>query len=219
MRAGTDIAFLGGLIHYALTHDAYQREYVKVHTNASFLIKEGFSFDEGLFSGWDETKKAYDKSTWGYELDAQGSCESRRHAGASTFGLPADEGALLAVYARDGGVHLRLLRRRLREDGCGRLLHFRTGPAGHHSLRPGLDAAQSFGTAHSHCRHAAAHARQHRNAGRRHQRAARPLQHSGRHRYGRLEHASRLPSRAACESADFRPISSRPRPKPCVPIR
>ena len=72
IRAGTDIAFLGGLIHYALTHNAYQREYVKAHTNASFLIKEGFSFDEGFFSGWDETKKAYDKSTWGYELDGQG---------------------------------------------------------------------------------------------------------------------------------------------------
>jgi formate dehydrogenase major subunit len=72
MRAGTDIAFLGGLIHYALTHDAYQREYVKLHTNASFLIKEGFSFDEGLFSGWDAAKKAYDKSSWGYELDGAG---------------------------------------------------------------------------------------------------------------------------------------------------
>src|SRR5262245_23333499 len=72
IRAGSDIAFLGGLIHYALTHDAYQREYVKLHTNASFLIKEGFSFNEGLFSGWDESKKAYDKSSWGYELDGSG---------------------------------------------------------------------------------------------------------------------------------------------------
>ena len=43
-----DIAFLGGLIHYALTHNAYQREYVKAHTNASFLIKEGFAFADGL---------------------------------------------------------------------------------------------------------------------------------------------------------------------------
>ncbi len=72
IRAGADIAFLGGLIHYVLSHDLDQREYVKLHTNASFLIKEGFSFDEGLFSGWDETKKAYDKSTWGYELDGAG---------------------------------------------------------------------------------------------------------------------------------------------------
>jgi formate dehydrogenase major subunit len=72
LRAGSDIAFLGGLIHYALTKDLYQREYVKLHTNASFLVKEGFSFSDGLFSGWDETKKAYDKSSWGYELDAAG---------------------------------------------------------------------------------------------------------------------------------------------------
>src|SRR5438128_40356 len=72
IRAGTDIAFLGGLIHYALTHDLYQREYVKLHTNASFLIKEGFSFQEGLFSCWDDNKKAYDKSSWGYELAAAG---------------------------------------------------------------------------------------------------------------------------------------------------
>ena len=72
MRAGTDIAFLGGLIQYALTHEAYQKEYVRLHTNAAFLIQEGFSFDEGLFSGWDDTKKVYDKSSWGYELDGSG---------------------------------------------------------------------------------------------------------------------------------------------------
>ena len=72
IRAGTDIAFLGGLIHYALEHNLYQREYVKLHTNASFLIKEGFSFSEGLFSGWDDEKKSYDKSSWDYELDASG---------------------------------------------------------------------------------------------------------------------------------------------------
>ena len=53
IRAGTDIAFLGGLIRYALGHDLCQREYVKLHTNASFLIKEGFSFQDGLFSGWE----------------------------------------------------------------------------------------------------------------------------------------------------------------------
>ena len=72
IRAGTDIAFLGGLIHYALTRGLYQREYVALHTNASFLIREGFSFEEGLFSGWNEEKKSYDKSSWGYELDSSG---------------------------------------------------------------------------------------------------------------------------------------------------
>jgi len=72
IRAGTDIAFLGGLIHYALSRDLYHREYVKLHTNASFLVGEDFRFEEGLFSGWDAGKKAYDKSSWGYQLDGRG---------------------------------------------------------------------------------------------------------------------------------------------------
>src|SRR5262249_1051716 len=72
MRAGSDIAFLGGLLHFALEHNLYQEDYVKLHTNASFLVKEGFSFDAGHFSGWNAEKKTYDKSTWQYETDAQG---------------------------------------------------------------------------------------------------------------------------------------------------
>ncbi|OYW08898.1 MAG: formate dehydrogenase, partial [Acidobacteriia bacterium 12-62-4] len=70
IRSGTDIAFLGGLIHYALTENKYQRKYVEQHTNASFLIAEGFGFSEGHFSGWKDGK--YDKTTWQYELDGQG---------------------------------------------------------------------------------------------------------------------------------------------------
>jgi formate dehydrogenase-N alpha subunit len=72
IRAGTDIAFLGGLIHYALTHGRYHADYVRNYTNAPFLIKEGYSFNEqdGVFSGWDSVKKSYDKASWSYELDA-----------------------------------------------------------------------------------------------------------------------------------------------------
>jgi formate dehydrogenase major subunit len=72
IRAGTDIAFLGGLIHLALSTDRYQVEYVRQHTNASFLIKEGYSFEGGHFSGWNSSESGYDKSTWQYELDGQG---------------------------------------------------------------------------------------------------------------------------------------------------
>ena len=72
IRAGTDIAFLGGLINYVLAHNLYQEDYVELHTNASFLIQESFSFKDGLFSGWDDEKKSYDKSSWGYQLDAAG---------------------------------------------------------------------------------------------------------------------------------------------------
>jgi formate dehydrogenase major subunit len=72
IRAGSDIAFLGGLIHTALSTDRYQKEYVRQHTNASFLIKEGYGFEGGHFSGWDASKTAYDKSTWQYEMDGNG---------------------------------------------------------------------------------------------------------------------------------------------------
>jgi formate dehydrogenase-N alpha subunit len=72
IRAGSDIAFLGGLIHYALNHKLYQADYVRQHTNASFLVREGFSFEDGHFSGWDAAKNTYDRSTWQYELDGQG---------------------------------------------------------------------------------------------------------------------------------------------------
>ncbi len=72
IRSGSDIAYLGGLIHHALSHDQFHKDYVRIHTNASFVIREGFGFSDGLFSGWDEEKKAYDKSTWQYETDAQG---------------------------------------------------------------------------------------------------------------------------------------------------
>ena len=72
LRSGTDIAFLGGLIHHSLSTGKFQKPYVQQHTNASFLVKEGFAFHEGHFSGWDAAKKSYDKSTWQYDLDAQG---------------------------------------------------------------------------------------------------------------------------------------------------
>src|SRR5450432_817600 len=74
IRVGTDIAFLGGVINYALSKNRIQGDYVRNYTNAPFLIDEGYSFNEedGLFSGWNAEKKSYDRSSWNYQLDAQG---------------------------------------------------------------------------------------------------------------------------------------------------
>ena len=72
IRPGTDIAFLNGLIRFLLEKDAIQHEYVRAYTNASLIVKEGFNFEAGLFSGYNEEKRSYDKSTWDYELDEQG---------------------------------------------------------------------------------------------------------------------------------------------------
>ncbi|HEY7820733.1 MAG TPA: molybdopterin-dependent oxidoreductase, partial [Vicinamibacteria bacterium] len=73
LRAGTDIAFLGGLIHHALAKGLYHADYVREHTNASFLVDEEFSFADGYFSGWsDEEGGKYDKSSWRYQVDERG---------------------------------------------------------------------------------------------------------------------------------------------------
>jgi formate dehydrogenase major subunit len=72
IRAGTDIAFLGGVINYLLGKDRMQHEYVKNYTNASFLVGEAYSFNDGLFSGYDEARRRYDNTSWGYELDGEG---------------------------------------------------------------------------------------------------------------------------------------------------
>jgi len=72
IRPGTDIAFLLGLIRYLLEKDKIQHEYVRAYSNAGLIVKEGFAFEDGLFSGYDQDKGDYDKSSWDYELDEQG---------------------------------------------------------------------------------------------------------------------------------------------------
>lgn len=72
LRSGSDIAFLGGVINYLLTNGKVHMDYVKAFTNAPFLIREDFAFDDGLFSGYDDAKRSYDKTTWAYQLDKDG---------------------------------------------------------------------------------------------------------------------------------------------------
>ena len=68
IRAGADIAFLGGVISYALQNDRVAKEYLVNYTNAAFIIKEGFKLpDDGLYSGFDSATNSYNKSTWNYE--------------------------------------------------------------------------------------------------------------------------------------------------------
>ena len=68
IRAGADIAFLGGVINYAIANNRIAHDYLVNYTNAAFIIKDGFKLpDDGLYSGFDPEKKVYDKSTWNYE--------------------------------------------------------------------------------------------------------------------------------------------------------
>src|SRR3981189_710320 len=72
VRPGTDIAFLSGVIRYLLEKNAIQHDYVRAYTNAGLIVKEEFGFVDGLFSGYNEESRSYDKSSWDYELDEQG---------------------------------------------------------------------------------------------------------------------------------------------------
>jgi formate dehydrogenase major subunit len=72
IRQGSDIAFLLGVINYCIQNDKVQWEYTKAFTNASYVVKEGFGYQDGLFTGYDEVKRDYDRSTWDYEYDPDG---------------------------------------------------------------------------------------------------------------------------------------------------
>ena len=72
IRAGSDIAFVGALINYILTHERYFKEYVLAYTNASTIIDERFEDTEdldGLFSGYDAETRDYDpgEGHWSYK--------------------------------------------------------------------------------------------------------------------------------------------------------
>ncbi len=69
VRAGADIAFLGGVINYILSNEKDFREYVLAYTNAATLVSEDFKDTEdldGLFSGYNTELNTYDQSSWAY---------------------------------------------------------------------------------------------------------------------------------------------------------
>jgi formate dehydrogenase major subunit len=87
IRAGADIAFLGGVIRYAIENNRIAKDYLVNYTNAAFIIKDGFNLPEdGLFSGFDPEKKVYDKKTWNYE-------EGGDLAGKPVVGTPPEKTA------------------------------------------------------------------------------------------------------------------------------
>src|SRR5438270_11246680 len=70
LRAGADIAFLGGIINYVLQNEKDFREYVVAYTNAATILSEDYRDTEdldGVFSGLDPDERTYDPHTWQYE--------------------------------------------------------------------------------------------------------------------------------------------------------
>jgi formate dehydrogenase major subunit len=70
LRAGSDAAFLGGVINYILENEKYFADYVVAYTNAAAILREDYQDTEdldGVFSGYDPDTGTYDSTTWGYE--------------------------------------------------------------------------------------------------------------------------------------------------------
>ena len=142
IRAGTDIAFLGGLVNYILANGREFRDYVIHYTNAATIIGEDFVDTEdldGLFSGWDPETSSYQPGFWHYQgMDAASAAGNRNtetgtgqaahggHGAALRGGRPTldpeprapavcvsdPEAPLRPLHPVDGRGHLRHSRRR-----------------------------------------------------------------------------------------------------------
>ena len=87
LRAGSDIAFLGGIVRYILEEDRAFTEYVVRYTNAATIVSEDFRDTEdldGLFSGWDPETRTYDPESWQYEDLEVAAASGQRELGAPT---------------------------------------------------------------------------------------------------------------------------------------
>src|SRR6267142_1945149 len=69
IRAGTDIAFLGGVIRYAIENNRIAKDYLVNYTNAAFIVRGDFKLPadtDGVFSGFDAQTQSYERSSWNY---------------------------------------------------------------------------------------------------------------------------------------------------------
>jgi formate dehydrogenase major subunit len=105
IRAGSDIAFLGGLIRHVIETESYFRDYVVSYTNAPTLIGEDFEDTEDLgghFSGWDPELGSYDPATWAYEGSSPASTAAgRRERTTQAFEQKTGPGMHTAEVERD----------------------------------------------------------------------------------------------------------------------
>src|SRR5262249_25877005 len=69
IRAGADIAFLGGVIRYAIENNRIAKDYLLNYTNAAFVVKDDFQLPgdtDGVFSGFDAKTQTYAQASWNY---------------------------------------------------------------------------------------------------------------------------------------------------------
>jgi formate dehydrogenase major subunit len=89
IRAGSDIAFLGGIVNYILQNGREFREYVVAYTNAATIIEDDFRDTEdldGVFSGFDPEHRSYDEASWQYKDMPEGGAAGNREVAQSGAG-------------------------------------------------------------------------------------------------------------------------------------
>jgi formate dehydrogenase major subunit len=104
IRAGTDIAFLGGVVRYIVENGRHFEEYVKTYTNAPVIITDEFRDTEeldGVFSGWDPETRQYDVTSWRYEGMEPHGAAGERESGFDASGYKGEQ-----VGKGAGGAHL-----------------------------------------------------------------------------------------------------------------
>ena len=108
IRAGSDIAFLGAIVNYVLTHERWFKDYVLAYSNASTIVDPRFQDTEaldGLFSGYDPETRAYDPSAghWSYEQPDSAKKEDKE-GGGDTSGKSAPNSHGVHGHGIDGGA-------------------------------------------------------------------------------------------------------------------
>ncbi len=134
IRAGADIAFLGGIINYVLENDKFFRDYVVSYTNATTILTSDFTDTEdlgGVFSGFDPEHRTYHFEPWRYQGgEVQAASGARRpstgeeaaadhHDGAVGTAAPADAVSADALSADEVDRQTRSRRRDVRRSGRG----------------------------------------------------------------------------------------------------
>ena len=193
IRAGTDIAYLLGIIRYAIENKRYHEEYVKLLTNAPYVIGEKYGFDDGLFSGFDEAARATTtRRAWALRGRPEDEGVRRRpDAPGPALRLPAPEEARRPLHAGDGREDLRhpegnvpeglprSSRRRATPERVGTIMYalgWTQHSTGVQMIRAAAMLQLLLGNV--------------GRPGRRRQRAPRPLEHPGRDRHGRARSRS-----------------------------
>jgi formate dehydrogenase major subunit len=104
IRAGTDIAFIGGLIRHVIETDSWFKEYVLHYTNAATIVNEEFKDTEdldGLFSGFDPETGHYDPASWMYEGGEVASPAGKREHSTQSFAEKTGAGMMISGFERD----------------------------------------------------------------------------------------------------------------------